>query len=551
MARNSKNETSEEQFQSSEVKNTGMPQMQSDPFVGKTIGNCEIIEKLNEGGTSLIYRAHNKHFDIDRVVKILKPSLAGEDTNNERFKQEAQLIARFDHPHILRVYDTGEVGGYFFIEMEHLNGQTLREYISANPRISEQEVLSFASQLVSALQYAHSIKIQPPGAQEIHGILHRDIKPENVMITNGKFLKLMDFGAAKALNITSNTMQGMIVGTFHYMSPEQITGNSLDARSDFFSLGILLYEMLTGLRPFTSDNLSDLISKIKKCKYPRVRVVRKSISPLTEELIDRLLSRDPAHRPSSAAEIAEIIQHCMRSYANWGPAKKVLIPYSIRRQFSSFALVFSVIALLLSGYSLIKSFDIKIKSPFYTDSPTIPLLEQARNAERKEQWTTAIHFYSMTPSLEKGGLANEYLEAQVRMAAIMISNLNQYTKARRILESLKNRYSDPAIDAYLGRVYYELRLYTEAKERLENALKSTAGSVIPMTNDFKREIHYYSACSMHGIFTKEEQNQALLVEALKAWNFYLEFSRCGEKPQDAYCINAQKQRDELSRVMPQ
>ncbi len=550
MARNTKVDTLVESGKTPGGELTGA-QVQTDPFIGKTIGNCEIIEKINEGGTSFIYRAHNKHFDIDRVVKILKPALSGEDANNERFKQEAQLIARFDHPHILRVYDTGEVGGYFYIEMEHLNGQTLREYISANPRINEQEVLSFASQLVSALQYAHNIKIQPPGAQEIHGILHRDIKPENIMITNGKFLKLMDFGAAKALNITSNTMQGMIVGTFHYMSPEQITGNALDARSDFFSLGIVLYELLTGLRPFVSDNLSDLISKIKKCKYPKVRTLRKSISPLTEELIDRLLSRDPFHRPSSAAEIAEIIQHCARSYANWGPAKRVLVPYSIRRHFSLAAVSISFLAFLLSCFALFKSFDIKIKSPFYTDSPTIPLLEQGRNAERKEQWTTAIHYYSMTPSIEKGGLANEYLEAQVRTAAIMINYLNQDAKARRILEALKARYSDPAIDAYLGRVYFQLGLYTEAKDRLESALKSTAGSVIPMTNEFKREILYYSACSIHGIFTKEEQNQALLVEALKAWNFYLEFSKCGEKSQDTECQNAQKQRDELVKMMAQ
>jgi serine/threonine protein kinase len=549
MTRNSKPEPVVESVKSSGAEVPAV-QVPADPFIGKTIGNCEIIEKINEGGTSLIYRAHNKHFDIDRVVKILKPSLSGEDAN-ERFKQEAQLIARFDHPHILRVYDTGEVGGYFYIEMEHLNGQTLREYISANPRISEQEVLSFAAQLVNALQYAHNIKIQPPGAQEIHGILHRDIKPENIMITNGKFLKLMDFGAAKALNITSNTMQGMIVGTFHYMSPEQITGNALDARSDFFSLGIVLYELLTGLRPFVSDNLSDLIGKIKKCKYPKLRTLRRSISPLTEELIDRLLSRDPFHRPSSAAEIAEIIQHCARSYANWGPSRRILVPYSVRRHFSLAAVSISLLAFLLSTIALFKSFDIKIKSPFYTDSPTIPLLEQGLNAERKEQWTTALHYYSMTPSIEKGGLANEYLEAQVRMAAIMIKYLDQDGKARRILEALKNRYSDPAIDAYLGRVYYQLGLYTEAKERLESALKSTAGSVVPMTNEFKREILYYSACSIHGMFTKEEQNQALLVEALKAWNFYLEFSKCGDRPQDTECMNAQKQRDELVKMMAQ
>ncbi|HLV32595.1 MAG TPA: serine/threonine-protein kinase, partial [Chitinispirillaceae bacterium] len=225
---------------------------QPDPFIGKKIGNCEILEKINEGGTAFIYRAHNVHFGLERVVKILKPSLIDDKEFFIRFQQEAQLVARFDHPNILRVFDAGQVGGYFYIEMEHITGKTLREYIQTNVKISEREILSIAVQIVNALQYAHNVCFQGPQNEEIHGILHRDIKPENIMLTPGKFVKLMDFGAAKPLNITSNTMQGMIVGTFHYMSPEQLAGEKLDVRSDFFSLGIVLYELATGQRPFAA-----------------------------------------------------------------------------------------------------------------------------------------------------------------------------------------------------------------------------------------------------------------------------------------------------------
>lgn len=151
--------------------------------------------------------------------------------------------------------------------------------------------------------------------------------------------------------------------------------------------------------------------------------------------------------------------------------------------------------------------------------------------------------------IEKGGLANEYLEAQVRMAAIMIKYKEDYTRARQILEALKSRYSDPAIDAYLGRTYFQLSLYKEAQERFAAALKSTAGSVIAQTDDSKSEILYYSACAIDGMFEQDEQNQALLVEAIKAWDFYLEFAKCSMKQKEPACVYAQRRRSELATTM--
>lgn len=533
---------------SSEMETVSMP-AQVDPFVGKTIGNCEILEKLNEGGTALIYRAHNTRFDLDRVVKILKPSLIDEEDFFVRFRQEAQLVARFDHPNILRVFDTGHVNGYFYIEMEYIIGETLREYISSNNRINERELLSIATQLLSALDYAHNVRIQGQGETEIRGILHRDIKPENVMITPGKLIKLMDFGAAKPLNITSNTMQGMIVGTFHYMSPEQLSGSTLDARSDFFSMGIVLYELTTGQRPFAAENLTELIDKIKSCKYTRIRQIRPSISPLTEELIDKLLAREPGHRPATAKEINDILQHCIHSFNTWGTGKKIAVPFSIKRHFPTAAMILATASLMLSSISLYKSIRSELPLPKFTESASAPLLEQGRISERKEQWGSAINSYSMVAPIEKGGLANEYLEARIRMAAIMIKRQNEFTKARKILEALKSQYSDPAIDAYLGRTYYHLGLYKEAQDRLQSSLKSTAGSVISSTFEFKREILYFSACAIDARFTKEEQNQALLVEAIKAWDFYLEFSKCDSKVKEAECMFALKRREDLAKAI--
>ncbi len=519
---------------------------EADQFIGKTIGNCEILKKINEGGTAFIYHAHNIRFDLDRVVKILKPAFTEDEEYFVRFRQEAQLVARFDHPNILRVFDTGRVNGFFYIEMEYIEGQTLREYIRTNPKISERDILNIAMQIVSALDYAHNVHFQTAGGKEIFGILHRDIKPENIMLTPNKIVKLMDFGAAKPLNLTSNTMQGMIVGTFHYMSPEQISNTPLDVRSDFFSLGIVLYELATGVRPFTAATLTELIERIKTCKYTRLRHLRKTISPLTEELVDKLLSKDPNHRPTSAKEIAESIQHCIHSYETWGTSKRVYIPFSIKRHFGTIALLTSVLALAFSSVALYRSFFIDLKPVKFTESVSLPILEQARSAERKEMWDDAVRLYKMVPPIEKGGLANEYLEAQVRMAAILIKYKQEYNQARKVLESLKNHYSDPSIDAYLGRTYFHLSLYKEAQERFGSALKSTAGSVIPQTNDFRSEILYYSACSIDGMLSQDEQNQALIVEAIKAWDFYMEFAKCSMKPKEPSCVYAQKRRSELA-----
>jgi serine/threonine protein kinase len=514
---------------------------QGDPFIGKTIANCQILERINEGGTAFIYRAHNTRFDLDRVVKILKPSLSDEQDFYVRFKQEAQLVARFDHPNIMRVFDTGEVGGYFYIEMEYIEGQTLREYIIRNPRVNERELLSIAQQIVTALEYAHKIKMTGTGNEDIQGILHRDIKPENIMITPGKLIKLMDFGAARPLNISSHTMQGMIVGTFHYMSPEQITGSGLDARSDFFSLGIVLYELATGRKPFDAENLTELIAAIKASSYTRVRKLRPSISPVTEELIDRLLSRAPNHRPASAKEILEALDHCITLYSSFGAGRKISIPFSFKRHFAA-------LSLALSSISFWRTLHIQPPVPKFTESAGMPLLDLGKLNEQREQWSDALDAYERVPPMEKGGLANEYLEAQIRMAAIMIKHQGQYNRARKILEELKERYSDPAIDAFLGRAYFHLSLYAEAAGRFESALKATAGSVIPQILFSRREVLYYSAWTMDKRFEGEQQNGSLLIEALKAWNYYIEFSRCSPKKADEECAFAYKRRAELTKL---
>lgn len=534
--------------------NTEIPSRRKDsldPFIGKIIGHCEIREKINEGGTAYIYKAFNTSFKLNRVVKILKPALSDEDDFFIRFTQEAQLTARLDHPNILRVFDTGEVNGYFYIEMEYLEGRTLRSLISEQNKISERDVLNIGTQLVKALNYAHNVKIKSPSGEMINGILHRDIKPENIMISSDKTVKLMDFGAAKPLNLTSNTMQGMIVGTFHYMSPEQLDGKKLDPRSDFFSLGIVLYELFAGVKPFSSDKLVTLISTIKSCKYKPLHKARPSISPLTEELVDTLLSRKPGNRPQTSKEIEETIQICLQAYTAWGTGKRVRVPFSFKRFFPTLSLLISLAALGISVLTYLQVPDVKIEaSAPLMKEPSVSMLEKARDAENKGLWNEAVSIYEIVPSVEDGGVANEYLEAQIRRARICLMYLNQLTKAQAILEKLRINYSDPAIDSYLGQIYFKRALYNEARDRLDAAINSKKGSVVQQDAISKRTLLYYYASSLDRQYVYIEQDPALLREAIKAWNYYREFSQCDdrENKRDKDCMFAKERLRELEKL---
>ncbi|MFC1585431.1 protein kinase [Fibrobacterota bacterium] len=533
---------------SDEGRDNPGPTVAADPFIGTTIGNCVIREKIAEGGSAFIYRASNIHFNLDRVIKILKPSLVYEREFHQNFKQEAQFTARLDHPNVLRVFDTGEFKGHFFIEMEYIDGKTLRQYLFERPKLPEPEVLSIALQVVRALRYAHEIQLSVPGADVIRGILHRDIKPENIMITAKKEVKLMDFGAAKPLNITSDTKQGMIVGTFHYMSPEQLSGRELDVRSDFFSLGILMYELFAGQKPFSANNLTELIERIKAGRFVPLQKQRPSVSPLTEELIDKLLSRKIQYRPSSAREIEEDLQRCILAYNSWGSGKKVKVPFSLRKMYPSLALIISFSALILSGVSFWRSTRPEVRQGFFQDDgKSVPVLEKARKLENDKMWREAVTLYETVPSVDKGGHANEYLEAQIRLAYITFKHLNQFTKSRSVLEKVRIQFSDPAIDAYLGQIYYKLALYNEAINRFEVALSAKKGSVIPQTRKFKRELLYYHASSLDKQYSFVDKDPALLIEAVKAWNYYMDFSECGRGAKDKNCAMAKKRSSVLKK----
>ncbi|HEX4913384.1 MAG TPA: serine/threonine-protein kinase, partial [Vicinamibacterales bacterium] len=241
--------------------------------IGQTFGPYQIVAKVGTGGMGEVYRARDARLGRDVAVKILAAAYTQDQDRIRRFRQEAAAASALNHPGILTIHEAGEVDGCQYIATELVEGDTLRQILSQRGRVPLNEALAIAVQAAAALAAAHKA-----------GIVHRDIKPENVMVRSDGYVKLLDFGIAKLTQrpdespdtgeITrtlSQTRDGAIVGTVPYMSPEQARGAAVDARSDIWSLGCLLYEMLAGRSPFAGPTTSDVL----------VAILDKEPAPLT------------------------------------------------------------------------------------------------------------------------------------------------------------------------------------------------------------------------------------------------------------------------------
>ena len=248
--------------------------------------------KLGEGGMGIIYKAHDTLLNRPVAIKSLTPALAGEE-GIKRLLREAQAAAQLTHPNIVAVHDVIDEGDARLIVMEYVEGRPLSELIPLEiPR-----ALDLAVQVCRALEYAHGRRV-----------IHRDIKPENIMVTDGSMAKVMDFGLARSEGRSRLTQSGLIVGTVAYMAPEQVLGGTVDARSDLYSLGCVLYEVLTGRRPFEADDPFTVLSQHLHVMPVAPRWHNGAIPPTLDAIIMRLLAKDPDNRYPSAAATIEALE---------------------------------------------------------------------------------------------------------------------------------------------------------------------------------------------------------------------------------------------------
>ncbi|MGH7614488.1 MAG: serine/threonine-protein kinase [Gemmatimonadales bacterium] len=254
---------------------------------------------LGQGGFAVVFRVRDLALNRDVAVKVMDAAGAPSPLLAERFVREAQTIARLEHPHIVPIYEVGQPGDLLYIVMRCVDGPSLRQLLGTSKRLSIGDAARVARAVADALAYAHT-----------ESIVHRDVKPDNILLDKRGHVLVTDFGIAKAAQAATAaqlTTEGMIIGTPQYMSPEQAAGDAVDGRSDIYSLGIVLYQMLTGAPPFDGDSSAKIIAQQLTATPPDIRRARPDVTPELAAVLDRTLAKDPADRYQTAGDVSRAL----------------------------------------------------------------------------------------------------------------------------------------------------------------------------------------------------------------------------------------------------
>ena len=280
----------------------------ADPLVGRLLdGRYQVEALVALGGMATVYRAIDTRLDRRVALKVMHADLARDEDFVGRFIGEAKSAARLSHPNVVSVYDQGRDGPYPYLAMEYLPGRTLRDLLGERGWFPPREALAIMVPLLSGLAAAHTA-----------GIVHRDVKPENVLIAPDGHLKVVDFGLARALSVSSQTRTGVIIGTVAYLAPEQVTGTSADARTDVYAAGIVLFELLTGVKPHTGDGPLAVAYKHVNETVPAPSRFVQGIPPEVDRLVLQATSRDPRGRPADAADFLRLVYDVVRGLPDDG-----------------------------------------------------------------------------------------------------------------------------------------------------------------------------------------------------------------------------------------
>lgn len=274
-------------------------------MINRTLDNrYTILERVGGGGMADVYRAHDKLLDRSVAVKVLRSQFTDDDEFVTRFRREAQAAARLSHPNIVNIYDVGRDDDSYYIVMEYISGETLKDRILREGPLPVEATVRVALEIAEALEHAHQ-----------NNIVHCDIKPHNILMTRSGRVKVTDFGIARAVTSATMTQTGTIIGSVHYFSPEQAKGGAVSAKSDIYSLGAVMYEMLTGVVPFTGETPISIAIKHLQDDPKPLREVNPAVPPILEALVLKAMAKNPEQRFTDvAAMIADLrsAQHYLR-----------------------------------------------------------------------------------------------------------------------------------------------------------------------------------------------------------------------------------------------
>ena len=260
----------------------------------------QIIKSIGEGGMANVYLAYDTILDRDVAVKVLRGDLSNDEKFVRRFQREALNASSLSHPNIVEVYDVGDDNGQYFIVMEYIDGKNLKDLVKKRGKLTVTEVVDIMSQIADGLSVAHDSYI-----------IHRDIKPQNIMILENGLVKITDFGIAMAMNATQLTQTNSVMGSVHYLPPEQASGKGSTLKSDIYSMGILMYELLTGTLPYRGENAVEIALKHLKEPLPSIREEIEDLPQSVENIILKSAAKNPKNRYNDAREMYEDLKTCM------------------------------------------------------------------------------------------------------------------------------------------------------------------------------------------------------------------------------------------------
>jgi serine/threonine-protein kinase len=290
--------------------------------VGETVAKrYELEELVGRGGMSSVYRAHDSLLERYVALKVLHEQYSKDEDFVERFKREARSVAQLQHPNIVTVIDRGEQDGRQYIVFEYVEGENLKELVVRRGRLEVREALEIAIEVARALGFAHE-----------HGLVHRDVKPQNVLLNGDGRAKVTDFGIARSLDVEQGVTQtGTVLGTSNYIAPEQASGKHVDQHSDVYSLGVVLYEMLTGELPFPGESFVAVALKHVNEAPPSVVDVRGDIPPRVAEAVDRALEKEPKRRFPGMDAFAAELEACLADLDRDGDREVTMVVPAVRR----------------------------------------------------------------------------------------------------------------------------------------------------------------------------------------------------------------------------